>query len=283
MTHTHLGPGDHMSTGVLGLDIVMSGGWKRGAISEIWGPPSSGKTYLALQALANRHPADDKILWVSTRGPIDFNPDPRMNVSYPKSAEQAFHLMMGWSGFGGSMIVVDDAANLVRQAELDDPEYVPDEHREFKDELKNLKLAVKNSGCTVLFLSQPRDHMRAPIRGTGISEKAAERVSLKITRETQSKIATVRADVKSMGNSVHMEIIPGLGVHRQHQLVIWAQQDGYLKRTASWFELYVGHVRVKINGLEDMYAYLADNPKVMDLLERRIREDHGLDAFNVTR
>ena len=116
----------------------MGGGWKRGAINEIWGPPGSGKTILAKQTLQRRHIMDRKALWVDLGVTQNLSPDPSLIVARPFNAEGAFETVTVAAELGTQIAIVDDTTHLVRQIELDDPEYKPDEHREFKLELEDL-------------------------------------------------------------------------------------------------------------------------------------------------
>lgn len=269
---------EFISTGVLGLDILMKGGWKRGTINEIWGEPSTGKTTLALTSLAARAEHERPATWISTRGAIDFKPTDRdMVIAEPRTAERVFDIAMSASGVGTSFIVIDDANHLVRARELIDDSYVPDEHREFKDELRMLKQAVKNSGATVLVLSQPRDNMRAPIRGTGISEKAYDRVSLRVAKLQQDKTAHIRAEVKTAGLSTGYVVQPGLGINRERQLWFWAVRSGIVTLNGAWNHYVDSRGSVKLHGTDKFEEYLLTNPDEADLLEWKLREHYMID------
>lgn len=273
-------PGEHISTGVLGLDILMKGGWKRGTLNEIWGEPSTGKTTLALEGVWSRRPDERPVTWISTRGAIDFVPtDSAMVIAEPRTAERVFDIAMAASGVGASFIVIDDANHLVRARELIDDSYIPDEHREFKDELKLLKQAVKNSGATVLFLSQPRDTMRAPIRGTGISEKAHNRVSLRIRKVQQDKTAFVTAEIKNAGTVASYVVQPGRGVNRPRQLLHWGVKSGLVENSGTWytFSNTTGRELFKVQGIDQFTEYMFGHPYDAAMLEGAIRAHYEID------
>lgn len=274
-------PDSFISTGVLGLDIHMNGGWKRGTINEVWGEPSTGKTVLALEAVKALGTHERPVTWINTSGPIDFSPlpFPDMIIGEPRTAEAAFDIAMSASGVGTSLIIIDDANHLVRQAELSDPSYVPDEHREFKNELTMLKRAVKNSGAVVLFLSQPRDTYRAPIRGTGISEKSYDRLSLRAREQHQDKTAVISAQIKRTGEHTAFFIEPGKGVSKERQLYFWGRKSGFVEQKASWtvFRQPAGDRLIQVHGQGEFEQYMRDHADEADVLEYMIRQHYGID------
>jgi RecA/RadA recombinase len=232
---------ERFTTGSFGLDLIMDGGWKRGAINEVWGLPGSGKTILMKQTLQHRHIKDKVAMWVDT-GPGNLvAKDPSLLYTTPTDAEQTFYLMECAAAYGyhksvPSFIIVDDANHLIRQAELDgDPDYVPHPQREYKEELWSLKdsLTVNNTG--VIFISQPRDNQRPPIRGTGISEQAAERISLKVVKQPQDGEILVQATRKATGYSTQYWVVPGKGIDRTRELIQYGLRTGIVQVIGSWY------------------------------------------------
>jgi recombination protein RecA len=252
---------ERFTTGSFGLDLLMDGGWKRGAINEIWGEPGSGKTALAKMTLQRRHPADRDAMWINLGPGNMVGRDPSLLYSTPSSAEAAFYIMehvakYGYKGNVPSFIIVDDANHLVREAELNgDPDYVPHPQREYKDELTSLKgiLPVYNVG--VIFISQPRNNQRPPIRGTGISEKAAERVSLKVIEHKQNDEILVRATHKATDKSTTFWIVPGLGIDRNRELVQYGLRYGYIDKRGSRYYLESR----SFHGINDMIQYMEES------------------------
>ena len=125
---------------------------------------------------------------------------PRAIVARPRDAEQAFRLAEYACGDTSiDLIVIDPTQHLVRHRELDgDRFYVPHPQREYKLELNALKQAAAISGTTVLFVCQPRDKERQPVRGTGISEKVAYRVHLHPDVVHQDGSREIQATVKDV-------------------------------------------------------------------------------------
>ena len=116
----------------------------------------------------------------------------------------------------------------MRQRELDgDPTFVPHPQREYKAELTALKARRRPSGTTVLFVGQPRDKEREPVRGTGISEKVAYRVHLHPDVVHQDGSREIQATVKDVArktvthDAARFTVRPGQGIDQALELVTW--------------------------------------------------------------
>jgi RecA/RadA recombinase len=202
-------------------------------------------------------------------------------VARPRNAEQAFEMAehaCRWQDI--ALVVVDSANHLVRQRELDgDPDYVPHPQREYKDELSSLKRAAKASGTVVLFVSQPRDKQREPIRGTGISEKVKYRVHLHpdVVHQDGSRVvqATVR-DVparKLLDATARFTVVPGKGIDRALELVHEAVSLNVVYQNGSWYHWPCG---VSAHGAHEMAAELSRQPRLMHDVEMEIRRMAGI-------
>lgn len=266
------------TTGSFGLDLIMDGGWKRGAINEVWGLPGSGKTILMKQTLQHRHIKDLSAMWVDTGPGNLLVKDPSLLYTTPVDAEQTFYLMEYVAEYGyresyPKFIIVDDANHLVRQAELDgDPNYTPHSQREYKEELLSLKdaLAVNNVG--VIFVSQPRDNQRPPIRGTGISEQAEERISLKVVEHKQNDEILVQATRKATGHSTKYWVVPGKGIDRTRELIQYGLRTGIVQVEGSWYYCNTLGRKAKWHGINEFQTFLDNDIHefVYDALEERI-------------
>jgi recombination protein RecA len=264
----------YLRTGSLGADILLNGGWKPGTINEIWGEPGSGKTTLAEHAIWEL-PDDAKSLWMSLGQEHPHRSmGPQAMVCQPRNAEQAFTIMETCVLGDISLIVVDSANGLVRKRELDeDPDYVPDPHREYKNELNGLKQAVRAHGAIVLFLSKPRDRDRQPIRGTGISEKAKDRVRLKIVRQHQDEKREVEAWVHGKEDAgTVFTIEPGHGVDWAKELFHLGVRYHLIQSKGSWYE-WKG---VRVQGETQAACLLRDRPDLSIALDNDIRHLNGI-------
>jgi RecA/RadA recombinase len=178
------------------------------------------------------------------------------------------------------LIVVDPTQLLVRQAEIDgEPGYVPHPQREYRLELNDLKTAAATHGTTVLFVSQPRDKEREPVRGTGISEKVSYRVHLQpdVVHQDHSRliVATVKhVPMKTVKHDVaKFMVYPGRGIDQARELVTVAVDLGIILRNGSW--LYYG--QIKVQG-ESEFADVLRRPgsQYSYLLDKDIRSMTGI-------
>ncbi len=256
-------PRNPMRTGSVSLDLALGRGWRRGCIIDIQGKTGSGKTTLAEHAV-HALESDDAALWIPLGTEV---PTRCQNVvlARPESAEEAFTVINAALCEGAALIVVDTANGLVRQREIDgDPSYVPDTHREYKFELAIVKTLCTEYGGSVMFLSMPRANQHPPIRGTGISEKAQQRVSLKIQSEHQDGTKRVTARVAGTDKYADFDIKPGTGIDWATDLLHTAVEAEVINFRGSWY--YLNHTRVQ--GFDRAAHYLRQNPQyASDLYE----------------
>lgn len=239
-------------TGSLGVDIALGGGWTPGTMNEVWGDPGSAKTVLGKHSAESAIRTRKDVLWIDVDGGVQHMDDaPGVVLARPHNAEQAF--MMAWHACQVpevGLIVFDPAQLLVRQRELDgDPDYTPHPQREYRVELNELKRVAHDNGTVVLFLSQPRDKQREPIRGTGISEKVAYRVHLHPDVIHQDGTREIVASVKDVAmrstehEAARFTVRPRLGIHRELELVSLGIDLGTVSQRGSW--LSYGQLRTQ--------------------------------------
>ena len=230
-------------TGSIGIDIALGGGWRPGTMNEILGRLRQlGKTVLALHTVESVTRAGHNTLWIDTvDGVAHMDNAPRVIVARPRNAEQAFRMadMACLEEPSISLVVIDSSERLVRRRELaGDPTFVPHPQREYKDELTHLRANARASGTTVLFVGQPRDKEREPVRGTGISEKVAYRVHLHPDVVHQDGSREIQATVKDVASktvthdAARFTIRPGQGIdrargagHRRHRRRPWSSSS----------------------------------------------------------
>jgi recombination protein RecA len=248
----------HLPTGSLSLDISLRGGWRRGGIIDIQGPETSGKTTLAQHACGGLGSNEDA-LWISLGTGIPLR-TPNASIAEPRTAEEAFVLMVEAINVGASLVVVDSTEGLVRYQELIDPDYIPDPHREFKFELSQVRDAARKNNGIVMFLSRPR--AKAPgLRGTGISEKAHQKVILKVVELKQSG----RRRVTTAGGA-DFWIDPGTGIDWTQDLVQSAYEMDLMRKEGSWW--YYGDE--KFFGLDAAKRYFYETHVAAATLEAAI-------------
>lgn len=269
-----------IQTGSVGLDNALGGGWTPGTLNEIWGDPGAAKTVLALHAVESATRASKETLWVDTvDGVAHMTNVPMVVVLRLREAERAFQVMeMACHEPEIGLIVVDSANFLARRAELrGDPDFVPHPQREYKDELNSLKAVARATGTVVLFVSQPRDKERQPIRGTGISEKVVYRVHLHADTVHQNGVREVVATVRRAGSKHVMHraavftVRPGKGIDQELELVEVGIARGRVVRAGSW----VAYNNVQVQGAAEMAKVLRAQPWMARDLYNEIRTAPG--------
>lgn len=230
-------------TGSIGLDIALGGGWRPGTLNEVWGDPGAAKTVLALHSAENAVRAGHEVLWIDLDdGVRHMTTAPKVIVGRPHNAEQAFGMAEHGCRYEDiGLVVIDPAQMLVRQRELDgDPDYVPHPQREYARELSSLKRVAKASGTVVLFVSQPRDKEREPVRGTGISEKVHYRVHLHPDVVHQDGERLIQATLKNMlskqvtHDAALFSVSPGKGINQARELVVEGLRWGVIIQRGTW-------------------------------------------------
>lgn len=268
-------------TGSIGLDIALGGGWKPGTMNEVWGDTGAGKTVLALHTVESVTRAGGEAVWIDLNdGVRHMTATPSVMAASPRNAEEAFYVATEACRYPEiRLVVVDPAQMLVRQRELDgDPSYVPHPQREYRAELNELKVAATVSDTVVLFVGQPRDKERQPVRGTGISEKVRYRVHLHPDVVHQNGVREIAASVKDVPGKTsrhgvaYYNVRPGFGIDRELELVETGIEVGALVRQGSW--VYYGAVRQQ--GVRAAAQWLRDDPGLFRLLENDIRVIAGI-------
>lgn len=267
---------EYISTGSIGVDGLLGGGWSRGFISEIWGGTGTGKTTLAQHTVNDLEPPLES-LWISVGTEVPHRAI-RASVVAPRTAEEVFSVMTAALQIRAGLVVVDHAGGLIRSREFEgssdfDPWYQPSAHREFKSELGFLWAQCGMSKGIVIFISKPRDHERAPIRGTGISEVAANRVNLKVLKSHQDGSRVIEASLKT-GESCEYIVRPGSGIDWAEELLRTAAEHGIVTKRGAWYYLPGSS---SVQGNEDAVRYVRDNPAVAAYLNREIRRDFRIE------
>lgn len=263
---------EYISTGSIGVDGLFGGGWRRGSIGEIWGGTGTGKTTLAQHAVNDLEPPLES-LWVSVGTEIPHRPV-RTSVVSAKTAEEVFSIATAALQIRAGLVVVDSANGLIRSREFEgSPDYQewykPSAHREFKPELDAIRDQCAMSQGTVVFTSKPRDRERTPIRGTGLSEAASQRIILKVIKSSQDGSKVIEASLKT-GESCEYVIRPGSGIDWAEELLRTGVEHDIVTKRGAW---YVMPDNRGVQGNEDAVRYVRDNPAIAAYLNREIRRD----------
>ncbi len=285
-------------TGALGLDIALGiGGVPRGRIIEIFGPESSGKTTLALHIIAEAQKMNGEAAFIDAEHALDpvyakhLGVDiDNLIVSQPDTGEQALEITESLVRSGAlDVIVVDSVAALVPKAEIDGD--MGDSHmglqaRLMSQALRKLAGAINKSKTVIIFINQLREKIGVmfgnPETTTGgRALKFYSSVRLDIRKieniKQDGEVVGNRARVKIIKNKVappfreaEFDIVYGKGISKEGNILDMAVNLDIIEKSGSWFS-YDGE---KIGqGRENAKKYLKDNPKIMEQVEKRVRDN----------
>lgn len=284
------------SSGSLSLDIALGGGYPKGRIIEIYGPESSGKTTLALHAIAEIQKQGGTIAFIDAEHALDpayarklgVDTD-KMLISQPDNGEQALDITETLVRSNAvDVIVVDSVAALVPQAEIDGD--MGDSHmglqaRLMSQALRKLTGIISKTKSTVIFINQIRMKIGVmfgnPETTTGGNAlKFYSSVRLDIRRTGQIKegedITGSRTKVKVVKNKIappfkvaEFDIMYGEGISRVGDVLDLAVIHGVVGKAGAWFD----YNNEKIGqGREATKEYLKKNPKILDEIDKKVRQ-----------
>ena len=285
-----------LSSGALGIDLVLGGGYPKGRIIEIFGPESSGKTTLALHAIAENQKTGGPAAFIDAEHALDpayarklgVDTD-NLLVSQPDNGEQALEIVETLVRSNAvDLIVVDSVAALVPQAEIDGD--MGDSHmglqaRLMSQALRKLTGIINKSKATVIFINQIRMKIGVmfgnPETTTGGNAlKFYASVRLDVRRIGQIKegenISGNRTKVKVVKNKIappfrvaEFDIMYNEGISRTGDVLDLAVANEIVGKAGAWFD-YDGS---KIGqGREATKKYLKENPEVMAKIEKQVRD-----------
>ncbi len=294
-------PLEVIPTGSIALDVALGlGGLPRGRVVEIYGPESSGKTTVALHAVANAQSAGGIVAFIDAEHALD--PDyakalgvdtDALLVSQPDSGEQALEIadMLIRSG-ALDLIVIDSVAALVPRAEIEGEmgdSHVGLQARLMSQALRKMTGALNNSKTTMIFINQLREKIGvmfgSPETTTGGKAlKFYSSVRLDVRRIETLKDGTDmvgnRTRVKVVKNKVappfkqaEFDIMYGKGISREGGLIDVGVEAGLVRKAGAWYT-YEGDQLGQ--GKENARAFLKDNPDLANELEKKILEKLGV-------
>ncbi|MCF7932398.1 MAG: recombinase RecA [Acholeplasmataceae bacterium] len=288
-------------TGSLALDIALGiGGYPKGRIIEIYGPESSGKTTLALHAIAEVQKAGGFVAFIDAEHALDPQYARALGVdidnlilSQPDTGEQALEIAEALIRSGSiDTVVIDSVAALVPEAEINGEmgdTHVGLQARLMSQAMRKLSGVISKASATAIFINQIREKVGVMFGSPettpgGRALKFYSSVRLEIRRSEQIKNGTDiignKANIKVVKNKVappfkvvQVDIIYGHGISRTGELVDLASNIDIIQKSGSWFA-YEGE---KIGqGRENAKQYLEDHPDVYDAIHGRILEHHGI-------
>ena len=290
-----------ISTGSLGLDIALGiGGFPKGRIIEIYGPESSGKTTLALHAVAEAQASGGNCAFVDAEHALDPTYARKLGVtlddlliSQPDAGEQALEIADTLVRSGAiDVLVVDSVAALVPRAELEGE--MGDHHvglhaRLMSQALRKLTSSIARSNCLVIFINQIRlkigvmfGNPETTTGGNALKFYASVRLDIRRIGAikdkddvvgNQTRVKVVKNKVAAPFRTVEFDIMYGEGISKTGELLDLGVSAGLVEKSGSWFSY--GNQRIG-QGRENAKTFMQENPEIANELETAIRSNAGL-------
>ena len=285
-------------TGALSLDIALGiGGVPRGRIIEVYGPESSGKTTLALHIIAEAQKMGGEAAFIDAEHALDPVYAKKLGVdidnlivSQPDTGEQALEITESLVRSGAlDVIVVDSVAALVPKAEIDGD--MGDSHmglqaRLMSQALRKLAGAINKTKTVIIFINQLREKIgvmfgnpETTTGGRALKFYASVRMDIR-------KIENIKQDGEVRGNRVRVKVVKnkvappfreaefdvvyGQGISKEGNILDMAVNLDIIEKAGSWFSYNGDRIG---QGRENVKKYLKENPKVMEEVEGKVREN----------
>lgn len=287
---------DVISTGSIGLDAALGvGGLPKGRVIEIYGPESSGKTTLALHAIAEAQKQNGIAAFIDAEHAFDRAYAERLGVntselliSQPDNGEQALEIADNLIRSGAiDIIVIDSVAALTPKSEIEGDmgdSKMGLQARLMSQALRKLTATIGKTGCCCIFINQLREKIGIlfgnPETTTGGNAlKFYASVRLDIRRQSQIKDGDLAAGnhvkVKVVKNKVappfrfaEFDIMFGSGISKTGEIIDLGVEYNIIKKAGSWFSY--GDTKLA-QGREGVKQLLTDNPELADELETKVR------------
>jgi recombination protein RecA len=287
-------------TGSIGLDIALGvGGFPRGRVIEIYGPESSGKTTLALNAVAQAQKAGGGAAFIDAEHALDVGYAEKLGVnvrdlliSQPDTGEQALEVTETLVRSGAlDIVVVDSVAALVPRAEIegDMGDALPGlQARLMSQAMRKLTSAIAKSQTTVIFINQIRMKIgvmfgspETTTGGNALKFYASVRLDIR-------KIESIKSDQEAVGSRVRVKVVKNKvappfkqaefdiyfneGISRTGEIIDLGSDKGIIDKSGAWYSYKGSRIG---QGRENTKQYLKSNPEVALEIESKIFE-----AFN---
>jgi recombination protein RecA len=287
---------EFIPTGSFGLDIATGiGGYPKGRIIEIFGPESSGKTTLALHAIAEAQKMGGIAAFIDAEHALDTGYADKIGVdvknllvSQPDYGEQAMDIAETLVRSNAiDIIVIDSVAALTPKAEIEGE--MGDSHmglqaRLMSQALRKLTSSISKSKCIVIFINQIRmkigvmfGNPETTTGGNALKFYASIRLDVRKISAVKDKeeMTGSRTRVKVVKNKVappfktaEFDMMYGTGVSRTGEILDLAVENDIIKKSGSWFSY--GENRIG-QGLDKVKAYMDENPAVLVEVEKKVR------------
>ncbi|HEY0165376.1 MAG TPA: recombinase RecA [Sphingomicrobium sp.] len=284
------------STGSLGLDIALGvGGLPRGRVIEIYGPESSGKTTLALHAIAETQKTGGSAAFVDAEHALDPSYAKKLGVdidelivSQPDTGEQALEIVDTLVRSNAiDVLVIDSVAALVPRAEIEGEmgdSHVGLQARLMSQALRKLTGSISRSRCTVIFINQVRmkigvmyGNPETTSGGNALKFYASVRLDIRRTGQIKdrddivgntTRVKVVKNKVAPPFKQVEFDIMYGEGISKVGEILDLGVKAGLVEKSGAWFSY--DSIRIG-QGRENSKVYLKENPDVAQRIENAIR------------
>ena len=285
-----------VSTGSLGLDLALGiGGLPKGRIVEVYGPESSGKTTLALHAIAEAQKRGGTCAFIDAEHALDPGYAKKLGVdvdnlliSQPDAGEQALEIADTLVRSGAiDVLVVDSVAALVPRAELEGE--MGDSHvglhaRLMSQALRKLTGSVSRSNTLLIFLNQIRlkigvmfGNPETTTGGNALKFYASVRMEIRrigsikerdTTTGNQTRVKVVKNKMAPPFRQVEFDIMYGEGISKVGELIDLGVKAGVVEKSGAWFSCDSQRIG---QGRENAKQFMRDNPAMAESVEKRIR------------
>ena len=287
---------DAIPTGSLLIDQAIGvGGYPKGRIIEIFGPESSGKTTLALHAIAECQKQGGRAAFIDAEHAIDPLYAKNLGVdinelilSQPDNGEQALEIVEMLAGSGSiNLIVVDSVAALVPQAELDGEmgdSSVGLQARLMSKAMRKIAGVLNKKECAVIFINQLREKVgvmygnpETTSGGRALKFYASVRIDIRRTEAIKQgadiigntcRVKIVKNKVSPPFKQCEIDIIYGQGISKEGEILDRSVELGLIKKAGSWFEYNGSKIA---QGRDAAKAYLKENEDVANELLEKIK------------
>jgi recombination protein RecA len=295
-----------VSSGSLALDIALGvGGYPRGRIVEIYGPESSGKTTVALHAIAEVQRQGGQAAFIDAEHALDpiyaqklgVNID-ELLLSQPDTGEQALEIAEALVRSGAvDIIVIDSVAALVPKAEIEGEmgdAHVGLQARLMSQALRKLSGAINKSKAIAIFINQIREKVGVMFGNPettpgGRALKFYASVRLEVRRAEQikqgndmvgnkTKIKVVKNKVAPPFKTADVDIMYGEGISREGEIIDMASELDIVQKSGSWYSYKDERLG---QGRENAKQFLKENPHIAEEIAQEIRKHYGIESSSI--
>lgn len=292
-----------VSSGSLALDIAMGvGGYPRGRIIEVYGPESSGKTTVALHAIAEAQKEGGQAAFIDAEHALDpvyaeklgVNID-ELLLSQPDTGEQALEIAEALVRSGAvDIIVIDSVAALVPKAEIEGEmgdSHVGLQARLMSQALRKLSGAINKSKTTAIFINQIREKVGVMFGNPettpgGRALKFYSSIRLEVRRaETlkqgndmignRTRIKVVKNKVAPPFKQAEVDIMYGQGISKEGEILDIGSDLDIVQKSGAWYSFNEERLG---QGRENAKQFLQENADIRSTIEQAVRDHFGLDA-----